>query len=89
MSWTCRYLRFLLGVIESNTLPLNVSHKMLQQLEAVKTIKKKLVRKALDMIKKLAESSTEQEDDEEGKDHQGRPRGWQRQVIISTGAKVL
>eukprot|EP01026_Neomeris_dumetosa_P057149 TRINITY_DN524_c0_g1_i3.p1 TRINITY_DN524_c0_g1~~TRINITY_DN524_c0_g1_i3.p1 ORF type:complete len:809 (-),score=211.28 TRINITY_DN524_c0_g1_i3:419-2845(-) len=51
-----RYLSFLAGLVDSDSLPLNVSREMLQQLEALKTIKKKLVRKALDMIKKMAEA---------------------------------
>merc|ERR1712070_1323691 len=44
--------------------PLNVSREMLQQHSSLKTIKKKLVRKALDMIRKLAESDEEESEDE-------------------------
>jgi HSP90 family molecular chaperone len=43
-----RYLSFVKGVIDSDTLPLNVSREMLQAATALKTIKKKLVRKILD-----------------------------------------
>lgn len=39
-----RYLSFLLGLVDSDTLPLNVSREMLQQHSSLKTIKKKLVR---------------------------------------------
>ena len=45
--------------MDSDTLPLNVSREMLQMHSSLKTIKKKLVRKALDMIRKIADSQTE------------------------------
>lgn len=51
-----RYLAFLRGLVDSDTLPLNVSREMLQQHASLKTIKKKLVRKVLDMIKKMADN---------------------------------
>jgi heat shock protein beta len=50
-----RYLNFLRGVVDSDDLPLNVSREQLQQAKILKIIQKKLVRKALEMIKKLAE----------------------------------
>lgn len=50
-----RYLNWLVGVVDSDDLPLNVSREQLQQDKLLKVIKKKLVRKALDMIKKLDE----------------------------------
>jgi heat shock protein beta len=48
------WLRFLVGVVDSDSLPLNVSREVLQATEGIKVIKKKIVRKAIDMIKKLA-----------------------------------
>lgn len=51
-----RYLRWLVGLVDSDTLPLNVSREMLQAHSSLRTIKKKLVRKALDMIRKVAEA---------------------------------
>jgi heat shock protein beta len=50
-----RYLNFLRGVVDSDDLPLNVSREQLQQAKILKIIQKKLVRKALEMIKKLAD----------------------------------
>merc|ERR1712176_1485725 len=48
-----KYLSFIRGIVDSDDLPLNVSREQLQQHKLLKVIKKKLVRKALDMIKKI------------------------------------
>jgi hypothetical protein len=50
-----RYLAFIKGVVDSDTLPLNVSREMLQAHSSLKTIRKKLVRKVLDYFKKMAD----------------------------------
>lgn len=54
-----KYLSFVKGVVDSDDLPLNVSRETLQQHKLLKVIKKKLVRKTLDMIKKLSKEDFE------------------------------
>nr|QWV59567.1 heat shock protein 90-3 [Lasioderma serricorne] len=54
------YLNFVRGVVDSDDLPLNVSRETLQQHKLIKVIKKKLVRKVLDMLKKLGDEEFEQ-----------------------------
>lgn len=53
------YLNFVHGVVDSDDLPLNVSRETLQHHKLLKVIKKKLVRKALDMIKKISDEDFE------------------------------
>ncbi|EFA10013.1 Heat shock protein 83-like Protein [Tribolium castaneum] len=53
------YLSFVRGVVDSDDLPLNVSRETLQQHKLIKVIKKKLVRKVLDMLKKISEEDYE------------------------------
>merc|ERR1712151_1056101 len=63
-----RYLNFVRGVVDSDDLPLNVSREQLQQNEIMKVISKKLVRKVLELMKKLAKEDDSGEDDEDEKD---------------------
>ncbi|XP_063379260.1 endoplasmin homolog isoform X1 [Cydia fagiglandana] len=53
------YLAFIQGLVDSDDLPLNVSRETLQQHKLIKVIKKKLVRKALDMLKKIPDDEYE------------------------------
>merc|ERR1712130_16753 len=59
-----RYLNFVRGVVDSDDLPLNVSREQLQQNKIMKVISKKLVRKILELMKKLAKEGDGDEDDE-------------------------
>merc|ERR1711937_969816 len=63
-----RYLNFVRGVVDSDDLPLNVSREQLQQNKIMKVISKKLVRKILELMKKLAKEGDGDEDDEEKED---------------------
>merc|ERR1711869_92757 len=49
----------------SDTLPLSVSRETVQQSASLKTIRKKLVRKTIDMIKKLADKEAAEEETKE------------------------
>merc|ERR1711998_312739 len=65
-----RYLGFIKGVVDSDSLPLNVSREMLQQNKVLKVIGKKMTRKALAMIKSLADAEKKSEEDEEEKEEE-------------------
>jgi len=49
-----RYLTFVRGVVDSNDLPLNVSREILQESRIVRVMRKRLVRKTLDMLQEIA-----------------------------------
>lgn len=64
-----QYLSFIKGVVDSDDLPLNVSRETLQQHKVLKVMGKKIVRKALEMLRKLANSEVEEpEEPEEGEE---------------------
>jgi molecular chaperone HtpG len=53
------YLRFVKGVIDSADLPLNVSREMLQDDEAIESIRGAISRRVLDLLAKLAKDEPE------------------------------
>merc|ERR1719164_156464 len=63
-----RYMNFVRGVIDSDDLPLNVSREQLQQNKIMKVISKKLVRKVLELMKKLAKEEESGDDEDEEKE---------------------
>jgi heat shock protein beta len=63
-----RYLNFIKGVVDSDDLPLNVSRETLQQHKVLKVMGKKLVRKALEMLRKMAQDSKDSGEKKEGDD---------------------
>merc|ERR1711933_309546 len=65
-----RYLNFVRGVVDSDNLPLNVSREQLQQNKIMKVISKKLVRKVLELMKKLAKEEESGEEDEDEEDEE-------------------
>jgi molecular chaperone HtpG len=53
------YLRFMRGVVDSDDLPLNVSRELLQENELVGKIRSAVVRRSLDLLKRVAEKEQE------------------------------
>ncbi|WOH15400.1 hypothetical protein DCAR_0934938 [Daucus carota subsp. sativus] len=56
-----RYLSFVKGVVDSNDLPLNVSREILQESRIVRIMRKRLVRKAFDMMQDLADKEDKED----------------------------
>ncbi|MGJ0490124.1 molecular chaperone HtpG [Methylobacter sp.] len=54
-----RYLRFIRGIIDANSLPLNVSREILQQSKQISTIKSGAVKKVLGMLEGMAKNEPE------------------------------
>jgi len=54
-----RYLRFIRGIIDANSLPLNVSREILQQSKQISAIKSGAVKKVLGMLEDLAKTDEE------------------------------
>ncbi len=65
-----RYLRFMRGVVDSSDLPLNVSREILQENELLNKIKSAVVKRSLDMLKKI------------GKDQEKYLKFWEQFGIV-------
>merc|ERR1712130_320536 len=70
-----RYLNFVKGLVDSNDLPLNVNRDDLQKSKVMKLISRKLTRKVLDMLKKMARKDEPDEDDEDEDAESGDDEG--------------
>jgi len=60
-----RYLSFIHGIVDSDDLPLNVARETLAQSRVLKVMSKKIVRKVLEMLRKMAERGEEEEDEDD------------------------
>merc|ERR1712013_422541 len=74
-----RYLNFVRGVVDSDDLPLNVSREQLQQNKIMKVISKKLVRKVLELMKKLAKEGDGDDEDEEKEDEEEKEESEEKE----------
>jgi len=60
-----RYLNFIKGIVDSDDLPLNVSREQLQQDKMIATMSKKLVRKIIALMNRIAAESSDEDTEEE------------------------
>ena len=58
------YLGFVRGIVDSDELPLNVNRETLQESKILRVIKKKLTRKAIDLVREFAKKSAEEAKEE-------------------------
>mmetsp|Transcript_590 Transcript_590/g.1041 ORF Transcript_590/g.1041 Transcript_590/m.1041 type:complete len:789 (+) Transcript_590:67-2433(+) len=67
-----KYLNFIRGVVDSDDLPLNVSRETLQQHKILKVMGKKVVRKVLEMLRKMAAGKKVSGDDDDDEDEENK-----------------
>lgn len=69
-SFLPRYLNFVRGVVDSDDLPLNVSRETLQQHKLLRVIGKKLTRKVLELLRRLAKESKKLREERENEEEE-------------------
>jgi len=74
-----KYLNFVRGVVDSDDLPLNVSRETLAQSRVLKVMSKKIVRKVLEMLRKMAEREEDDEDEDEDEDEEEEEGGEEKE----------
>merc|ERR1712056_47540 len=82
-----RYLNFVRGVVDSDDLPLNVSREQLQQNKIMKVISKKLVRKVLELMKKLSKEEESGDDEDEEKEKEEKEEDEEKDKEEKTDKK--
>lgn len=70
-----KYLQFITGIVDSDDLPLNVNRETLQENKVLQVIRKKVVRKAIDLIATFARES---EKDDATEEEKGKYLAWYR-----------
>jgi len=63
-----RYLSFVRGIVDSDDIPLNVNREQLQQLKLMKVIQRRLVRKVLEMVRKMSVAESDESSEEATED---------------------
>jgi heat shock protein beta len=63
-----KYMNFIKGVVDSDDLPLNVSRETLAQSKVLRVMAKKITRKVLEMLTKLAEGKSEDSEEDAAED---------------------
>jgi heat shock protein beta len=82
-----RYMNFVKGIVDSDDLPLQVSRENLAQSRVMKVMSKKLTRKVLEMLRKMAEREEEALDDEEDEDEEDEEVDSEEQGEVETFTK--
>ena len=82
-----RYLNFVKGLVDSNDLPLNVNREDLQKSKVMKLISRKLTRKVLDMLKKMAREDEPDEDDEDEDEESGGDEDEDEDKMLNKDSK--
>merc|ERR1719491_769664 len=70
-----RYMGFVHGIVDSDDLPLNVARETLAQSRVLKVMSKKIVRKVLEMLRKMAERGEDDDDEDEDEDEEEEGEG--------------